>query len=431
MMELSDLGDYVGDFLPRAIGLALTLRGGDRDATGSSLGDAYTVVLSPELHESFFARFEHLLEWRDLGGMPLFSPAAAASNLSLEQYRRHVVLRTCAILARDPTLGCGLERWTPVVREIAGRLRKDRSPFRPRVRAARRHLGDLRRRALGCADFSPELATRLRRYRPFILIGNQVLIEMCPQWDFRRPAANQDVADVTLLSEPWFGRIVTTVHLELADERDPVEKAEDEKFCVDLAAARSPIRGAGELQAFAVSAPAPDWLKVAMDTGGPFFMEFAPGQVVLWPAAVVSVEAETSALFGPRTDLVVRLSSGAGGRGRAPGSRSAEASSLAHLASHLSLHPFVSREMTLCVGNTSQRNRHFAQHASLADVVLEAHLRGAVRVFRYGWRRSNQNRVYHDLRADPLPPGLNVIPLAEALKYVAAHPEVELVRWQP
>jgi hypothetical protein len=51
-------------------------------------------------------------------------------------------------------------------------------------------------------------------------------------------------------------------------------------------------------------------------------------------------------------------------------------------------------------------------------------------VFRYGWRGSNQNRVYHDLRGDPPPASVNVIPLAEALQYVAAQPQIELVRWQ-
>jgi hypothetical protein len=49
-------------------------------------------------------------------------------------------------------------------------------------------------------------------------------------------------------------------------------------------------------------------------------------------------------------------------------------------------------------------------------------------VFRYGWRASNLNRVYHDLRGAPA--GLNVIPLAEAFNHVTAHPEIELVRWQ-
>ena len=430
MTDLSDLSDRVGESLPRAIGLAPTLRGRDRDATWSSLGNYYAVVLSPTLHESFFSRFQHLIGEPDLEGMALFSPATASSDLSLDQYRTHATLRACAIAARDSMAGCGLVLWTQIVREIAGRLREDPTPFRAQAVAARSHLGDLRRRLLSCTDFSPAFAARLKRHRPFIVIANQLLVEMRQQWDFSRAATNNDIASVILLPEPWFDQIVRTICTEFADESDNVERAEDEKFCADLAAARSPIRGTGDLFAFAVSAPSPDRLKVSLDTGDPFFMEISPGNVVLWPAAVVSVEADTSMWLGPRTDLTVRLSSCTEAHGRTPGSRSTEASSLARLASPLALHPFASGEMALCVGSTRQRNRQLARHASIADVVLECQLRGAVRVFRYGWRQSNQNRVYHDLRGDPPMAGLNVIPLAEALKHVATHPEIELVRWQ-
>ncbi|MBN2576222.1 MAG: hypothetical protein JXP73_16800 [Deltaproteobacteria bacterium] len=429
MTDPFDLGDRIGEFLPRAIGLAPRSGGGDLAASGSSLGDAYAVVLSPSFHESFYARFEHFIEALDLEGMPLFSPAVAANDLSLEHYRQHVVLRACAIAAGDAMAGYGLVRWMQVVREIAGRLRGDPTPLCAQALPARQHLGDLRRRVLCCADFTPAFVARLRRYRPLILIGHQLLVEMRPPWDFGRVASNNDIADVALLPEPWFDRIVATIRSEFADERDDVARAEDEKFWAELAAGRAPIRGAGSLQGFAVSASPPDRLKVSLETGGPFFMEVAPGRAVLWPAAVVSVEAESSMLLGPSTNLTVRLSPCPGTHGRASGSRSNEAPSLARLASDLSLHPFASREMTFCVGSTIQRNRQLAQHTSMADVVLECHLRGAVRVFRYGWRRSNQNRVYHDLRGDPSVVGLHVVPLAEALRHVAAHPEIEMVRW--
>jgi hypothetical protein len=431
MMDLAELGDLLGECLPRAIGLAPEPRGRAPGAAGSSPCPAYTVVLSPALQDSFFARFQHAIAEPDLEGMPLFARATAAGNLSLAQYREHAILRACAIAARDAMAGWGLVRWAQVVREIAGRLRGEPAPFRAQPVAARRHLGDLRRRVLGDADFSPAFTERLRRHRPFVVIGNQILVEMRPQWDFTRAATNKDIADITLLPEPWFAPIVTTVGTRFADESEAGGTADEEKFLADLAAARSPIRGTGELHAFAVSAPSPGRLRVSLDTGDQFFMEYAPGHVVLWPAAVVSVEADASVLVGPRTHMIVRLSSWAAEHGRAGDARSTEASGLARLVSHLPLHPFASKELSLCVGTTSQRNRQLAQHASMADVVLESHLRGAVRVFRYGWRGSNRNSVYRDLRDAPLTPGLNVIPLAEAIKYVAAHPEVELVRWQP
>lgn len=426
--QLSDLGDRIGESLPRAIGLAPTSRGRDRDTTGSSLGNDYTVVLSPTLHDSFFARFEHLIGEPDLEGTPLFSPATASSDLSLDQYRTHATLQAFAIAARGFLATFGLVPWAQIVREIAGRVRGNPPSFRAQAPAASSHLGVLRRRLLSCTDVSPAFAARLKRHRPFIVIANQLLIEMRKEWDFSREATNNDIASVNLLPEPWFERIVRTICTEFADESDEVEKAENHKFCADLAAARSPIRGTGDLSAFAVSAPSRDRLKVSLDTGSPFLMEISPGNVVLWPAAVVSVEADTSMLFGPRTDLTVRLSSCTGAYGRTPGSRSTEASSLACLVSPLALHPFASGEMALCLGSTRQRNRQLGQPESLADVVLECHLRSGVRVYRYGWRESNRNRVYHDLRGDPA--GLNVIPLAEALKHVATHPEMELVRWQ-
>ena len=428
MTDLSDLGDRIGESLPRVIGLAPTARGRDRDATGSSLGNDYTVVLSPPLHAAFFVRFEHLIGEPDLEGTPLFSPATASSDLSLDQYRTHATLQAFAIAARDFMATRGLVPWTQIVREIACRLREAPAPFRAQAPAASSHLGVLRRRLLSCTDVSPAFAARLKRRRPFIVIANQVVIEMRQEWDFSRAATKNDIASVTLLPEPWFDRIVRTICNEFEDESDDVKRAEDEKFCADLAAARSPIRGTGDLFAFAVSAPSPDRLKVSLDTGGPFFMEISPGNVVLWPAAVVSVEAETSMLFGPRTDLTISLSSCTGAHGPTPGSRSTEAPSPACLVSPLALHPFCSGEMALCLGSTRQRNRQLAQHASIADVVLECHLRSAVRVFRYGWRASNLNRVYHDLRGAPA--GLNVIPLAEAFNHVTAHPEIELVRWQ-
>jgi len=430
MTDVSDLRDRVGECLPRAIGLAPKSRGRGQDAARASLADDYTVVVSPPLQESFFLLFEHSIAEQDLEGMPLFSRATAASDLSLGEYRTHASLRAFALAARDTMAGRGLVRWTQIVRAIASRLRGDPAPFHAQAHAACRNLGDLRRRVLDSTDFSPDFAARLERQRPFIVIGNQLLVEMRPQWDFCRAAATKDIVDVTLLPEPWFDPIVTTLCTELADDRDDLERAADEKFCAELAAARAPIRGSGELHGFAVSAPSPAILKVSLETGGPLFMEISPGNVVLWPAAVVSVEAEASMLLGPRTDLSIRLSLCPGSHGRTPAARSAEASSLPRIASHLSQHPFASREMTLCVGSTSQRNRQLAHPSSIADGILDCQLRGALRVFRYGWRGSNQNRVYHDLRGNPPPAGVNVIPLAEALQYVAAHPQIELVRWQ-
>jgi hypothetical protein len=431
MRHLSDLGDSVGDGFPRAIGLAPKSRGRDLGAAKSLLGDDYSVVLSLTLSESFLARFEHALEEPDLEGWPLFSRAPAMGNLSLEQYLKQATLRSFAIAARHTMASWGLVRWSQVVREIVDRLRGAPAPFRAQAVAARLDLGELRRRVLGGADFSPDFTARLERQRPFIVIGNQLLVEMRPHWDFNRPATNKDIADITLLPEPWFDPIITTVVRAFANESAEAETAEDQKFCAGLAAARSPIRGTGELHAFTVSAPLPGKLKVSLDTGNPFFMEFEPGRVVLWPAAVVSVDADVAMMVGPRTHLAIRVCWCTEELGRREGSRSAEASGLARLASDLTVHPFVSREMTLCVGNTSARNRQLAQHASVADVILESHLRGAVRVFRYGWRGSNRNSVYRDLRAAPPPPGLRVISLAEAVEWIAAHPEIELVRWQP
>jgi hypothetical protein len=422
-----EIRDRLSDCLPSSVGIVPNRRG--RGSSDVPIGERFRVHTRPVLDTSFYERFEACLSDNDLP--LLFWGAKPPGDLSLEQYRSHVALRACAIAARSVMVNRGGVPWTRVGREIVALLRGQPTDFCAAPPATNGLLLELRRRTQRYPAYSAAFVEQLESQRPLVVLGNQLVVTLPTNWNFSRPASAEDVVDVVALPQPWFEPIIETISTGLAATPASAENRDDAVFYAELAASKTPIRGTGTLADVEVSVPGPNRLRVSIDTGGPFIMDTGDDhRCVVWPACAVFIDAECQLMVCPVSSLVIGVRSlQSHSSVSRPDALPTNPAGLSQWTSNVGLHPFVSPKLTVCCGDTIDRYRSMGKYTSIADVFLQGHLRAAARVFRHGWKRTNVNKVFRDLRQRPFAAGLHDMSIEEARQYAAAHPETELVSW--
>jgi len=226
----------------------------------------------------------------------------------------------------------------------------------------------------------------------------------------------------------WERELLTTFptwfqEIEMARYED---KKKDEIFLQTLKM-KGVVRGKGQYTGISIRLSENDQSKLTIELQlRPYLQEAMPGQFIFWDATKVVCQA-TPEMTIDSAGQILRMSV-----------------YLDHDKTHriqsdkeppLSKHAFVSGEQKVCTGETSinwmSDNK---DQCNLIDCLISGRLKVASRVLRYGYRQSNTNQVHNQydklFNYGMAHTCYTVMTTNQANHYVAAHPEIELVRYQ-